>query len=184
MRIFINYVDKKLFLGRLNKFIVSGRAEIKTQVGWLQRTCSESLYGTFPNTMLCCIEGNTCRLKVKCDETFRLSWLSTDWDMIVTITLQKKSDNIGGITAIDSDELRSERVCQWSQLVTSKRAQNHQKQHSPRGRKNDRKESLNINETFSGGTRQSKVGYFHLLRAPIHFPYGPGSSQTFEWFFR
>lgn len=106
MSIFIHYVDKALILGRLINFLVTGKAEIKAQVCWLQKTCSKSLYGTFPNTLnhIACTEGNSFRLKVcltrgdtneNYDKAFRLEWLSTTWDVIAAIKLWEKPGNTG-----------------------------------------------------------------------------------------
>lgn len=201
MSIFIHYVDKALILGRLINFLVTGKAEIKAQVCWLQKTCSKSLYGTFPNTLnhIACTEGNSFRLKVcltrgdtneNYDKTFRLEWLSTTWDVIAAIKLWEKPDNTGRIIAIDPDELRSERVCCW----LSKMSAGH-KHHTKWFRimtnrvvqevgKTTRKSQWILMKHSQIAQGWSKVGCFHLPRAPIHFSYGPGSTQSFERFYK
>ena len=106
-RIFIN-ANKELILERFNKFLVGGRVEIKTEVWWLQKTCSKSLYGTFPNTLNynAYIGGNSYGLKFhlsrkdtneKWDKPFRLEWLNTTWDVISAMSYDC---NIGRITLL------------------------------------------------------------------------------------
>ena len=153
---------------------------------------------TVPFQILCyiaCTEGNSCRLKVclsredtneKCDKTFRLERQSTTGNIIVAIKSWKKRDNIGRITAIDSDEPRPERVCHWF----SKMSTGHK--HHRKGirvtassvvqevRKITRKSLWILMKHSQVAQGQMRVRCFSFLRAPIYFPYGLGSNQGFE----
>lgn len=113
----------------------------------------------------------------ECDKTCRLGWLSTTRDTIAAIKLWKKPYNPGSVNAIESDEMRSERVCRGYFLMSTGREHHpkgllsHNKQGNPRGRKNDKSQWMWI-EHLQAAQGWKSMGCFHLLRALVHL-FGP-----------